>query len=291
MIPITEMITYGTAFIILGAGSYTDLKTREVPDWINYGLISIGLFLGLLFSVFFNDYSFIIRSILGLGISFALAWAMFYSGQWGGGDSKMLMGLGAVLGMTIKDFMDNFMVSFFINMLFVGAAYGLIFSIYLALRKKKKFIAEYKKISKEKRIDKIRKYLLILMVLVTILFIFVNDHMFRFLSGSLLIVIVLSFYLWVFVKVVEKACMYKYVNPSSLTEGDWIAKDVKIGGKVITGPKDLGIEKKKIRRLINLYNKGKVKKILIKEGIPFVPSFFLSFIVTYFFGNLMFLFF
>ena len=83
--------------------------------------------------------------------------------------------------------------------------------------------------------------------------------------------------------------MLKYVKPQQLTEGDWIAKDIKIQGKYITGPKDLGIEKNKIRKLIELYKKGKVKKILIKEGVPFVPSFFAAYVVTLMFGNLVFL--
>ena len=81
--------------------------------------------------------------------------------------------------------------------------------------------------------------------------------------------------------------MLKYVKPQQLTEGDWIAKDVNINGKYLTGPRDLGIEKRKIRKLIELYKRGKVKKILIKEGIPFVPSFFVAYVITLLYGNLV----
>ena len=84
--------------------------------------------------------------------------------------------------------------------------------------------------------------------------------------------------------------MLKYVKPQQLTEGDWIAKDVNINGKYLTGPRDLGIEKRKIRKLIELYKMGKVKKILIKEGIPFVPSFFVAYVITLLYGNLVTLF-
>jgi len=96
---------------------------------------------------------------------------------------------------------------------------------------------------------------------------------------------ILTLYLWVAVKSVENSCMLKYVKPMQLTEGDWIAKDIKIGGKYITGPKDLGIEKKNIRKLVEFYKKGKIKKVLIKEGIPFVPSFLAGWLMTVFFGN------
>jgi len=81
--------------------------------------------------------------------------------------------------------------------------------------------------------------------------------------------------------------MYKLVEPSKLTEGDWIAKEIKVNGKYITGPKDLGIEMEQIEKLIALYKKKKVGKILIKEGMPFVPSFLASFIFTYFFGSIL----
>ena len=83
--------------------------------------------------------------------------------------------------------------------------------------------------------------------------------------------------------------MLKYVEPQKLTEGDWIVKDIKINGKYITGPKDLGIAKKQINELVMLYKKGKIRKVLMKIGIPFVPSFFIAFVVTLIYGNLVFL--
>ncbi len=96
-------------------------------------------------------------------------------------------------------------------------------------------------------------------------------------------------YLIILVRTVEKVSMIKMIEPEKLTEGDWIAKEIKIQGKYITGPKDLGIEKKQINKLIALYKKKKVSKVLIKEGIPFVPSFFIAYIVTLIFGNFIFL--
>ena len=95
-LPLTSIIPYFIGFVVLLAGSYTDFKTREVPDWVNFGLIGIGFGINLLFTVIYWKINFILASIAGFGIFFALAWLMFYFGQWGGGDSKMLMGLGAL---------------------------------------------------------------------------------------------------------------------------------------------------------------------------------------------------
>src|SRR3989338_3440310 len=85
-----SIISFCLAFVVLLIGSITDLKTREVPDWVNYGLIISGIGLNLLFSIILQDRSYIINSILGLSIFFGIAYVMFYAGQWGGGDSKTL---------------------------------------------------------------------------------------------------------------------------------------------------------------------------------------------------------
>ena len=110
------MITYIVSFIALFVGTITDLKTREVPDWVNYGFIFSGVGLNLLFSIIYSNSSFIINSIVGLAIFFGIAYIMFYAGQWGGCDSKMIMGLGAMIGIDFSR--EAFLLGFFINALF-----------------------------------------------------------------------------------------------------------------------------------------------------------------------------
>ena len=285
-LPLTGFISYFIGFAVLLMGSYTDFKTREVPDWVNFGLIGIGFGINLLFTIIYWKINFILASIVGFGIFFAIAWLMFYFGQWGGGDSKMLMGLGALFGIDFlaKNF---FLVNFLANALIVGALYGILWSIFLIFKNKKRFVKIFKSSMKNKRIALTKKVILVLFAILILLGIITPDAFIRLMSLYLAIVLVLTFYLWIAVKAVENSCMLKYVKPQQLTEGDWIAKDVKVNGKYITGPKDLGIEKKKIMRLIGLYKKGKVRKILIKEGIPFVPSFFVAYIITLAYGNLI----
>lgn len=280
-----SMISYSVAFLALLVGSVTDLKTREVPDWINYGLIISGIGLNLLFSAIYSDSSFIINSIVGLAIFFGIAYIMFYAGQWGGGDSKMLMGLGAVIGIDAGFGAPQFLAGFFVNVLFIGAAYGLLWSIFLVFRNRHKFSGEFKRILLKKNIVKTKRLMLAaLLALFAVLFFAGAQHI-KILILSAAFLMLAAFYLWVFSKAVEKSSMHKLVEPQKLTEGDWIVKNVYVNGKYICGPKDLGIGKSQIRKLIEFYNKGKVRKILIKEGIPFVPSFFLAFIAALAFGN------
>ena len=109
----------------------------------------------------------------------------------------------------------------------------------------------------------------------------------KLMVGSFGVLIIVSFYLWIFVKAIEKTSMLKFIKPTELVEGDWIAKDIIINKKKIAGPKDLGVSKKQIEKLVSLYKIKKIKKVLIKEGLPFLPSFLISYIVTLIWGNLI----
>ena len=286
--PLTILIPYFIGFLVLLIGSYTDIKTREVPDWVNFGLIGAGFGINILFSVIYWKINFIVSSIIGFAAFFILAYTMFYTGQWGGGDSKILMGLGALIGIDIfsKKF---FLLDFLINALLIGALYGLLWSIFSIFRNKKKFYKFFKKFMLNKKVVLAKKIAFVSFIILILLAFIVDDKFVRLMLFYLAAISLITFYIWIAIKAVENACMLKYVKPQQLTEGDWIAKDIKIDGKYITGPKDLGIEKKKINKLIALYNKRKVKKILIKEGIPFVPSFFVAYVITLIYGNLVFL--
>ncbi|MBI2558866.1 prepilin peptidase [Candidatus Woesearchaeota archaeon] len=279
------IVPYSLSFIALLIGSVTDLKTREVPDWVNYGLMLSGVGLNLLFSAIYSNPSFIINSLIGLAVFFGIAYTMFYAGQWGGGDSKMIMGLGAMLGIDVSFKTQQFLVGFFVNALFAGAIYGLIWSIFLVFKNKKKFLKEAEKALSRKEAVKYKKIILAVLVLLLISVFFVGFWYFKILVLSLALLILTTFYLWIFVKAIEKSCMHKLIEPTRLTEGDWIVNDIFVNKQYICGPKDLGISKSQIKKLIGLYKKGKVRKVLIKEGIPFVPSFFIAFAATLVVGN------
>ena len=275
------------ALVALGIASYTDLKTREVPDWLSYGLVITGVAMNGIFSVALGNASFILHSLLGFGIFFGLAMLMFYTGQWGGGDSKILMGLGAVIGWPLPFQQPSLLFAFLVNILVVGGAYGLLWSISLAIKNWRRVKKELKKLRKEKGFVKAFPVAAALAIVLLAMAFIVQDGLFRIFWVIPAGMVLLMFYAWIFLKAVEKASMIKWVTPDKLTEGDWIAEEVKVSGKYICGPKDLGIEKKQIALLKELYRKKKIGKILVKEGIPFVPSFFIAFIVSMVWGNLI----
>ncbi|MFH2028118.1 MAG: A24 family peptidase [Nanoarchaeota archaeon] len=269
-------------------GSYTDFKTREVPDWVNFGLIALGFTISLLLSIISTDWNYMINSVAGFLLCFIIGAVMFYTGQWGGGDSKMIMALGALIGINIFniDYRNFSLISFLVNILMVGAVYGIAWSIALTIKNRKRFMKEAKKVFYKNKVLNI--CISSITALVLFVAIITSDFLVK-INLLMIFIILLLYFLWHIIKIIENVCMLKYVSPDKLTEGDWIAEDVKINGKIITGPKDLGISKKQINQLLKFYRQKKIKRILIKEGIPFVPSFLIAFIMTYAYGNLVFL--
>lgn len=271
------------ALIALIIASYTDFKTREVPDWLNFALIFTGVAVHGILSITAWNYWPVVSSLIGLGIGVGISFAMYYLGQWGGGDAKMLMGLGAIIGFDLN---EMFFLSFIVNVFFIGAFYGIFYGVILAIKNRKKFAETFRTLNSKTSLN-LRRALKISSVIVVVLgfvFLIVFKDLILFSFVVLVALLLLLYYLYIFAKSIEKCCMLSYKPPEKLTEGDWIAKNVFYKGKYICGPKDLGILKKQIA----LLKRFKISKVLVKDGIPFVPSFLISFVVTYFFGNILF---
>lgn len=286
---VMDIILITIAFVALIIGTITDIKKREVPDWLNFSLILSGIGLRLLYSSITFEWSYLMEGVIGLLAFVIFGYLMFYTGQWGGGDSKMLMGLGALLGIPFTLHPTPLILVFLVNILLVGSIYGLVWSIVLAIKHRKKFIKNYIKIVNDPKLIRWRRIALVsTLIMIFIVILFSKFKSLDILSISLItlaiLIAYLSIHLIMFIKAVELSAMFKLVSPEELTEGDWIAKEIKINGEKIVSPKDLGIDKKQIRKLIKLKKQRKIKNVKIKMGIPFVPSFLLAFILSLILG-------
>jgi Flp pilus assembly protein protease CpaA len=285
------------AFAIMITGSITDIQKREVADFVNYGLLFGAIGLRLLYSIFTWNIWVLIEGFAGFLIFLALGLILFYTGQWGGGDSKMIIGLGMLFGIPLTPFsfmglFSSILVAFILNSFVAGSFYGLTWSIYLGFKDKKKFVKSWKKIFEDKKI-RIYQILLSIITVFAIIYGFFIDILAYFVALMSFTFLILM-YLFIFAKCIEKCQMIQDMrveeNPKDknlkklilLTEGEWIVKDIKHKGKYICGPKDLGISKEQILML----KRAKISKVSVKVGIPFVPSFLIGFILTMIFGNI-----
>lgn len=272
-----EPVLFSVAFVLLVIGTVVDIRTREVPDWTNFAGIIAGLGIRGLWGLTSNDWSALGWGVLGFAAFFILACLMFYTGQWGGGDSKLLMALGALLGLRFS--LGSMAVAFIVWALLAGAAYGLVWSLALAVKNWKAFVARYVTLVRSVR----RAHVPVIAVLVFgIAFaIASDDNLFRTMMLVLGLSVPALFYTAIGVKAVELCCMYKSLRPEKLTEGDWIARPVRIKGRLVVGPKSLGITKAQIEEL----KQHKVREVIVKEGIPFAPSFLIAFLLSVWLGN------
>jgi prepilin signal peptidase PulO-like enzyme (type II secretory pathway) len=275
------LIQLTVACLYLFVASLTDIKTREVPDYLNFSLIGVGFGLAALFSIFSWSLIPFVYSLMGFGLFFGIACLLFYSGQWGGGDAKLLMGLGALFGLPISSNVFNLWVSdvpflflFLFFSLVAGGLYGMGWLVYqLVVRRKKLFPLIRKKLDSYK---KFRIVLYGILLLFLVLFFYVSNFASKLAFVLLAFLVLILFYLPTVVRVVEEECMVKETSVGKLVEGDWIAKNVVVKGKNICSSKDLGISLAQIKQLKKL----KVKNVLVKEGLPFVPPMFVGFLIA-----------
>ncbi len=268
MISLENYFLVVLALVWIIAAVVQDLRKREVANWVNFSLIAIALSYRAFVSVWVLDYWYLVYGLIGFGIFFALANAFYYGRVFAGGDAKLLMALGAVLPFSSSLFenLENFLY-FIVFLMFAGSLWGLVYSLVLISKHKRQFSKEFsKQLHKNKTLVKV---FIIMAVLVFIFILFVKQYIF-----SLFSLLVLLFpFLYVYAKSIEESCMIKSVRTQDLTIGDWLYKPVKIGKRTIK-PNWEGLNEDELKLL-----KKTKRKVLVKEGVPFTPSFLIAFIV------------
>lgn len=269
-----EIILFVFTFILVVLASIFDLKSREVPDTLSYILIIGVSGMSLIYSLYSGKYIFFVYSMLGLTVFFLLGYILYFTKQMGGGDVKILAALGASMANnTLWDF--PLLLYFFLALACIGAIYTLVWSLVLYFKsfhdanKKAKELLQARK--------SFRISLIFIALLIFVLLFFSTDAMTRVLLAVIALLLIFTFYLYIFLKVVESLHFVKKIPVSELTEGDWLAKDVERNNKIICSAKHPCLDKKQIESL----KKAKVEHVIIKVGIPFVPAILIATLVTY----------
>lgn len=248
-----------------------DIKRREVDNIWNFSLIFFALAYRAFLSIFLWDYRFFVTGLIGFGFFYIIANLFYFSKMFAGGDAKLLMALGPVLPLSLS-WLVNLKIfgAFIILFLIAGSIYALIYSLTLVLINIRAFAKEF-----DKQYHRYKRFFwlpIILALLWTIFVLIIGEKTFIFIS----IIIVLSPLLFIFSKAVEESCMIKKIQANQVTEGDWLYKDILVSGKKIKSTWE-GISKKELLKI----RKSK-KPVLIKQGIPFTPSFLIAYIILLF---------
>ena len=263
-----DVLLVAIILVVLVIASYTDLRTKEVPDWLSYGFIVAALGIRGIYS-FQEGWQIFVSGLLGFAVFYLLALLFYYTHQWGGGDSKLLMGMGAALGIAYPFSEISFTPLWFLLMLlFSGAVYGMVWLGVLAVKRRNCLFPELRSLLGD------HKKLHLGVGFSSILFLGAG-----FLVHYLLLIVTMLavlYYLLLFLVAVQSCCFVSERDTKTLTEGDWLAEEVIVHGKKVLAKKTLS--NSDIERL----HHHKISSVLVKEGIPFVPSFLLAYLTLLF---------
>lgn len=267
------MINYvfiAIAIIGTAIGAYTDIRTRLVPDWTSYFMLSAGLGGHAILSLLSQSIWPIVYSAAGAGAFFVVGYLLYRAGVWGGGDAKLLPALGSLLAYSANIAIWPFLISFWLNLLILGAVFGILGMLFLFLKNRSKTANEFNSLVKKFRLPFYS--VLFATAFFGIAATFEKPAIFGF------IIAVLGLLLFL-LKATEQAALHKTITPSKLVEGDWLLDEIKVGNYCYT-PKKIGIEKADIAKMIELEKLGKLKEVKVKDGIPYVPAFLAAVIIS-----------
>lgn len=255
--------------IYLFITSILDIKYRFVYDYLTFFFAAVFIIIRILFAWQENDFSQLYMIIPYFVGTLIVSLVLYKFGHWGGGDLKLILALSIAIPFFPGDKDLNFFFNFLSNTLVGGLVYGIVYSVI-------KMVAEIKRLENVYSIkDSVMTFVTVAACVV--LFFILNP------LGKLLSVIAVLLPVVYLIKKAEDTIFIIDKKVSKLEPGDWILKDIKLGrGKIVT-KKPTGLSKEDI----NLLQKTKKFKILkIRDGLPFVPSFFFGFLLTVFYGNI-----
>lgn len=269
-----EIILLAVAFVFLIIASVNDLKTREVPDYLSYTLLGIAIILRLIwFIAAGRNLNILFWTPISFSVLFLFSYLMYRAGQWGGGDVKVMMGLSVLLA-WFPNGNFPFFIDFFLNSLIIGAFYGLIAVGIIGLLNWKKLRPHLVTVD----------YVILPAIVIAIIILLKTIPLIFAVLASLIVIAVGMFR---YFKIIESNFLHKDIEIEKLTEGDWLLHDVRIAGKNVVKKRDVGLLTEDLKKLRQLKKSGKLNKVSIKVGIPFVPAFLISLLLTLAFGNVL----
>ncbi|MEM5830385.1 MAG: hypothetical protein QXL82_02660 [Candidatus Aenigmatarchaeota archaeon] len=245
-----DLLKLGTLALFYTKASIDDIKTTEIRDFDVYFFVSMLIFLNILQFFYYKDLNILINFAISALIFGSIGFLLYFTGQWGMGDSYLLFSFGLLnLFDNILEIMNWVLVTF-------------IFGIYFIFIYSFIFIFVSKKIEEMKIIESISMFLGLMLLIFSILFAISKEII------AALFLILMFLYVSIPFLNFAKNSLIKKVKVSELKEGD-VLLEFKVWR---------GITKKEIEEL----KRKKIKYVYVKEGVRYAPTFLFVLIVFIF---------
>ena len=280
-------------FLLLA--SLADLKTGEVPEKYSMGLAGFILLVSLGDAVYSWSLMRLAQPVLWGAAYFIVAYVIFYFGQWGGGDVKLLAGIGGLLGYldcagfawqngVFLGYVSPSAVTYAVDMAVLATPYAVLYTLVLGVRRPSVLVDFLR------RLASARSVLMLAFSLLPLIFsLYLGSDVLTLVYAFVPLLVVASVYM----KTVEEVLLTKTVKVSELKEWDIMADDVVVDGVRVAPKGNIeGITPEQLSQVLEAAKSGRIPDtIRIRWGVKFVPALALALPATLYFGNLLELFF
>jgi preflagellin peptidase FlaK len=277
--------------VILALASWVDLKTGEVPEKHSIGLAMVVALASIGCAVFYWNLDYVIQPLFAGLVAFAASYVIFYLGQWGGGDVKILGGIGGLLGFLQADgfawpnntFLGSAippLLTYTVNMAFIASPYVLVYTLFLGARQPRVFGVFLRRFLGRRVLFTFGVSLLPLIFAV-----YYRVFFLAYVYALVPAMVAASTYM----KTVEDELMTKTIGVSELKEWDIIAEEVAVDGEQVAPKGNIeGVTPEQLARIKQLCAEGKIPQtIKTKWGVKFVPVLLLALPMTLYLGNML----
>lgn len=257
MLDVLFWIKSAIGLVFLSIASYQDLKTTEISDKLLYLFIIVSVIINTLAYFSSRNKEIIVNSIINGMILSLIGALMYFTGQWGAGDSFLLAGVG-FLNPLNQDII--FTLEYFFLLAISGMIYVILYSLTIFVKNEKAKKNVEMEFNKRSKIIGLISLLLLASISA---FILTDIDELILISNIIFVVLILSIS-FVYLKGIENS-MVKKVR----------TKDVKVGDVLKESRKWVGIDEKMLKKL-----RRSRKFVYIKEGVRFAPAFLIAFILS-----------
>jgi len=248
-----------------------DLKTTEVPDQIPAIMMIAGISYWFINGAVTDNFMPLAYSLAIGTVLLAAGLVLYKKGQWGGADAWIL----GAIGYTFPFYNGSlFILPYIMNFFVVSAAYMVVYAVILGIKNRYVFPIFIKDLKKNRKIFLLPLGFLAFIVALTLYTVSLGFAASLSVPLQIFVIVLLLTVFWRYGKVIEERVFKKKIPVSRLRPGD-----------VLEEMNWVGLTKKQVASI-----RKKRKFVTIKEGVRFVPVFFLTLAVTLLYGNLLFLF-